>query len=69
MGAIFWIFTLLVVKNYYSIVEVENKINHYRLNILMNLIYPVTEKFYNDNFIMFYNIDNTNFLGSCYIDF
>jgi len=57
MGAIFWIFTPLVVKNYYSIVEVENKINHYRLNILMNLIYPVTEKFYNDNFIMFYDIE------------
>jgi len=55
---VFWILTPFVAKNSYTIVKGRNEIYHYRLNII-NIIYPVTDKFYNDNFTMFYNIECT----------
>lgn len=58
VNVIFWISTPFVVKNSYTIVNGRNKILHYHLNII-NIIYPVTDKFYNDNFTMFYIIECT----------
>lgn len=58
VNVVFWISTPFVVKNSYTIVKGRNEIYHYRLNII-NIIYPVTDKFYNDNFTMFYTIECT----------
>ncbi|CAI6344614.1 unnamed protein product [Macrosiphum euphorbiae] len=53
-----WILTPFIVQNSYLRVEAENVIYHYRTNIL-NFVYPATDKLYNGNFIMFYNIELT----------
>nr|UMT69225.1 odorant receptor 29 [Myzus persicae] len=51
-----WMLIPIVVQNSYVRVEAEHLIYHYRTNI-MSLVYPVTDKFYNENFIMFYSIE------------
>lgn len=42
-----------VSQNYYVSLEVRNEIKNYRYNVL-NLVFPVTDKFYNDNFMYYY---------------
>ncbi|XP_003241633.3 uncharacterized protein LOC100569439 [Acyrthosiphon pisum] len=58
VNVLFWILTPFAVKNSYTIVKGRNEIYHYHLNII-NVIYPVTDKFYNDNFTMFYTMECT----------
>eukprot|EP00102_Acyrthosiphon_pisum_P023960 XP_016661170.1 PREDICTED: odorant receptor 46a-like isoform X2 [Acyrthosiphon pisum] len=53
-----WILTPFIVQNSYLRVEARNMTYHYRTNIL-NLVYPAPDKFYNANFIMYYNIELT----------
>lgn len=47
------VYSPFVSKNYYVYLKVGNEIKNYRYNVL-NLVYPVTDKFYNDNFMYYY---------------
>ncbi|XP_026817969.1 uncharacterized protein LOC113556906 [Rhopalosiphum maidis] len=51
-----WAFAPLFVTSYFFKAEVENKIYNYRFNI-MNFVFPVTDQFYNDNFMIYYCIE------------
>lgn len=53
---IFWTLAPLFATNYFLKAELENKIYSYRFNI-MNFVYPVTDQFYNDHFIIYYYIE------------
>jgi len=51
-----WGLAPLFVTNYFFEAQVENKIYRYRFNIL-GFIFPVTDQFYNDNFMIYYYIE------------
>ncbi|XP_060868604.1 uncharacterized protein LOC132943586 [Metopolophium dirhodum] len=51
-----WTLTPFIIQSSYLRVEVNNEIYHYRTNIL-NIVYPATDTFYNDHFIMFFVIE------------
>jgi len=51
-----WALAPLFVTNYFLELEVENEIYRYRFNI-MNFVFPVTDQFYNDNFMIYYYIE------------
>jgi len=51
-----WGMAPLFVTNYFFEAKVENKIYRYRFNI-MNFVYPATDQFYNDNFMIYYCIE------------
>lgn len=53
MSVVFWSLMPLFPKVYYVQVKFENKIYLYRYN-LMNFVYPINTKFYNDHFVSFY---------------
>jgi len=50
---IFWGMAPLFVTNYFLNVENNNQIYRYRFNVL-NFAFPVTDRFYNDNFMIYY---------------
>jgi len=52
----FWSLGPLFVTNYFLIVEQKDEIYRYRYNIL-NFAFPVTDRFYNDNFMIYYWIE------------
>jgi len=43
----------IVIDNYYNKINIGNSIYNYRLNVL-NLIFPVSDKFYNEQFLFYY---------------
>ncbi|XP_050057431.1 uncharacterized protein LOC126550274 [Aphis gossypii] len=51
-----WGLAPLFVTNYFLETQVENKIYRYRFNIL-SFAFPVTDQFYNDNFMIYYYIE------------
>ncbi|XP_029347261.1 uncharacterized protein LOC107884467 isoform X2 [Acyrthosiphon pisum] len=51
-----WMFMPIVIQNSYLKVEAGNLIYHFRTNII-SLVYPATDKFYNDNFLTFYTME------------
>jgi len=51
-----WGLIPLFVTNYFLEAQVENEIYRYRFNIL-SLVFPVTDQFYNDNFMIYYYIE------------
>jgi len=53
---IFWISSPLFVTTFFLIVEIEDKIYAYRYNTL-NFVYPFTDKFYNDHFMVFCGLE------------
>ncbi|KAE9544369.1 hypothetical protein AGLY_001548 [Aphis glycines] len=53
---IFWALAPLFVTNYFLEVEVKKKIYRYRFNI-MNFVFPATDQFYNENFMIYYYIE------------
>jgi hypothetical protein len=65
-----WALSPLLITNYFFKVEVENKIYNYRFNIL-NFIFPVTDQFYNDNFMIYYCIEFIVMIlwGHCTLNF
>lgn len=52
-----WIIPPIILTNHFIDVKVENNTYHYRLNIL-NLIFPVKDKYYNDHFLTYYCIES-----------
>ncbi|XP_029346182.1 uncharacterized protein LOC115034222 [Acyrthosiphon pisum] len=51
-----WSLGPLFVTNYFLIVEQNDEIYRYRFNI-MNFAFPATDRFYNDNFMIYYGIE------------
>lgn len=65
--AVVWIVSPLIVKDNYINVKFKNgTYENYRYNML-NLIFPVTAKFYNNNFYVFYLIETIVIFLYCYI--
>jgi len=53
---LFWAMAPLCVTNYFLNAKHKNEIYRYRFNIL-NLTFPATDQFYNDNFMIYYSIE------------
>lgn len=51
-----WILSPSLAKNYYIEISVGDEVYRYRYNII-NLVYPATDKFYNDNYISYYILE------------
>jgi len=51
-----WALAPLCVTNYFLNAKTKNEIYRYRFNI-MNLAFPATDQFYNDNFMIYYCIE------------
>jgi len=51
-----WSLGPLFVTNYFLIAEHRDEIYRYRYNIL-NFVFPATDRFYNDNFMIYYGIE------------
>jgi len=60
-----WSLAPLFVTNYFLEAQVENKIYRYRFNIL-GFVFPVTDQFYNDNFMIYYYIEFTCLIIWCH---
>ncbi|CAI6364107.1 unnamed protein product [Macrosiphum euphorbiae] len=54
--AVSWSLGPLFVTNYFLVVEQNDEIYRYRFNI-MNFAFPATDRFYNDNFMIYYWIE------------
>jgi len=63
-----WMLAPFIMQNSYLRVEAGNVIYHYRTSIL-NLVYPMTDKFYNDNYITFYTIEFTTLIAGAHSTF
>ncbi|XP_025207187.1 uncharacterized protein LOC112603004, partial [Melanaphis sacchari] len=53
---IFWGISPLFITNAFLEIKIKNKIGRYRFNIL-NVIFPDSDQFFNDNFIIYYCIE------------
>jgi len=60
----------IVINNYYNKINIGNSIYDYRLNVL-NLIFPVSDKFYNEHFVSYYFFESllTIIWGHCALVF
>lgn len=65
--AVVWILSPIIIKDNYINVKFNNgTFEQYRYNML-NLIFPVTGQFYNDNFLIFYFIETILLILYCFI--
>lgn len=53
-----WLFSPFLNKNHKMEEVFNNGTDYYRNNVL-NLVYPVTDQFYNDNYVIFYILEST----------
>ncbi|XP_050057584.1 odorant receptor 46a-like [Aphis gossypii] len=60
-----WSLAPLFVTNFFLELEVENEIYRYRLSI-MNFVFPVTDQFYNENYVIYYCIEFTGLILWCH---